>query len=179
MKLKHCPKCDQDLPKSSFTSTRAKYCNQCKRIVQLEQQKEAQNRAFGRLQKKKQKVVAGVRLSDYKKLVRSKVNAYVRKRDAGKPCISCGKLDKLEAGHYIPEGSTNAMRYNLDNLHGQCKQCNHWKSGNQIEYRIALVKKIGIEKVEWLEEHRHDTKKWTREELDQILEDISKLTDKL
>lgn len=38
MTVKHCPKCGQDLPKSSFTSTRAKHCNSCKKIHQLELQ---------------------------------------------------------------------------------------------------------------------------------------------
>jgi len=55
-------------------------------------------------------------------------------------------------------------------VHKQCVSCNRFKHGNLIEYRINLVKKIGIKKVEWLEEHRKDVKRWTREELEEILE---------
>ena len=55
MKLKVCRECKENKPLSAFTSTRAKYCNQCKLIVRLKQQKEAQNRAFSRLKNRKQK----------------------------------------------------------------------------------------------------------------------------
>ncbi len=55
MKTKHCPLCNLDLPKDAFTSTRAKYCKNCTRIRQLEQQKEMQQRAFERVKAKKQK----------------------------------------------------------------------------------------------------------------------------
>jgi hypothetical protein len=36
-----------------------------------------------------------------------------------------------------------------------------------LEYRKNLVKKLGIEKVEWLES-KHPPKKWTIEELQEI-----------
>lgn len=114
-----------------------------------------------------------ITLPQLKKKVQRAVNAYVRERDKGKPCISCQRhCASYEAGHYIPEGSNNALRYHLWNINSQCQQCNRWKSGNLTEYRVYLVKKIGADKVEWLEEHRHDTKKWRREELEEILERI-------
>ena len=55
MKTKHCPHCNLDLPREAFTSTRAKYCINCKRIRQLEQQKAMQKRAFEKMKVKKQK----------------------------------------------------------------------------------------------------------------------------
>lgn len=182
MKLKHCPKCNQDLPKTSFTSTQAKYCNLCKQIVRLEQQKETQNRAFSRLQKKKQKSVTRVSLADEKKRVRRLVHKYIKLRDASEPCISCQTMTSnkpWEAGHFIAQGSSGALRFNLLNIHKQCYQCNRHKSGNLLEYRIHLVKKIGVENVEWLEEHRRDVKKWTRDELAQIVEEVNGLLEKL
>jgi hypothetical protein len=81
------------------------------------------------------------------------VNAFIRARDEGQPCISCGRhhAGKVNAGHYRSRGAMAALRYHHDNIHLQCEPCNTAKSGNQLEYRIRLIKKIGIEKVEWLE----------------------------
>lgn len=132
-----------------------------------------------KIQTKKQtkiKYVTRKTIAQLKKSVQTKVNKYIRERDKDLPCISCGKyVPNKEAGHYIAQGSSGYFRYNLDNLHGQCKNCNHFLHANLVEYRIALVQKIGIKRVEWLEEHRHDTKKWTREELEEITLEIDRL----
>lgn len=122
--------------------------------------------------KLKAKIKKEPKLSDLKKIVQRKVNAYVRERDKDLPCISCGKFRKLEAGHYWRMGSYDCLRYNLDNLAGQCHDCNRWKSGNQGEYRIGLIARIGEERVVWLDEHRNDEKKWSREELQLILDSL-------
>lgn len=93
-------------------------------------------------------------------------NAWVRARDAGKPCISCGRmhLGQLHAGHYRSVGSEPALRFEPDNVHLQCQPCNTHLSGNLIPYRINLIKKIGIERVEWLE-GPHIPKKLTIQEI--------------
>lgn len=123
--------------------------------------------------KLKAKVKKEPRLSDYKKVVQRKVNAYVRLRDEGRPCLACKKpVQVAHASHYVAQGSSGALRYNLDNIHVTCNSCNVWKRGNLIEYRIGLCEKIGEERVKWLEEHRHDIKKWTREELKAILDNL-------
>lgn len=114
-------------------------------------------------------------LPQLKQKVQRAMNAYIRKRDENKPCISCQKRAVTEAGHFIAQGSSGLLRYHLDNLNGQCAQCNRWLHGNLLEYRINLVKKIGLKKVEWLESHRHDTYKWTREELETLLKVIKEL----
>jgi len=171
-KLRICPACKNLMPKTSFTSSRAKMCNSCKIIKQLTQKQEMTNRALGRSQKKKQKTEQVISVADLKKVVQRAVNKLVRLRDKDLPCVSCQQWsNKFDAGHYINQGSSGALRYNLDNIHKQCSfKCNNNLSGNKIEYRIALIKKIGVEKVEWLEQHRTDTKHWTREELEELLE---------
>lgn len=80
-------------------------------------------------------------------------NAWIRARDAGKPCISCGRhhQGQLHAGHYRSVGSEPALRFEPDNCHLQCQPCNTHLSGNLIAYRVNLIKKIGLERVEWLE----------------------------
>ena len=80
-------------------------------------------------------------------------NAWVRARDAGHPCISCGRHHKgqLHAGHYRSVGSEHALRFEPDNCHLQCAPCNMHLSGNLLPYRANLIKKIGLARVEWLE----------------------------
>ena len=114
-------------------------------------------------QKKKQ-----LSVSELKKKVQRVVNAYVRQRDSHLLCISCQKRPITEAGHFWPQGSKGALRYHLDNINGQCVTCNHHLHGNLLEYRLNLIKKIGKERVDWLDEHHNDIKKWTREELEEL-----------
>lgn len=93
------------------------------------------------------------------------VNAYIRARDEGHPCISCGRhhAGKVNAGHYRSRGAMAALRYHHDNIHLQCEPCNTSKSGNQLEYRIRLIQKIGIERVEWLEGN-HEAPHWKKDD---------------
>jgi len=93
-------------------------------------------------------------------------NAWVRVRDAELPCISCGRhhQGKYDAGHYRTVGSNPALRFEPLNCHRQCSPCNTLLSGNIVNYRIELVRRIGAELVEWLE-GPHEPKKYTVEEL--------------
>jgi len=168
---KHCHHCDKDLPKRLFTSTRAKYCIACQQLRRFELQNAMQQRSIDRLKNKKPKTVGIVRLSDLKGTAQRVFNKWIRSREKKNGCISCGNLvaSSYEAGHYLAQGSTGALRYHPDNVHKQCYSCNHFKHANLIEYRISLIKKIGVKRVKWLEDHRHDVKKWTRPELDEII----------
>lgn len=80
-------------------------------------------------------------------------NAWVRARDAGQPCISCGRMHKgrWHAGHYRSVGAAPELRFEPLNVHLQCAPCNLYLSGNLTAYRINLIEKIGLEKVQWLE----------------------------
>ena len=94
-------------------------------------------------------------------------NAFIRLRDANKPCISCGRFHQgqYHAGHYRTTAAQPAMRFNELNCHKQCAPCNNHKSGNITEYRIELVRRIGVDLVEWLEKDHKRVKPWSIEEL--------------
>ena len=96
-------------------------------------------------------------------------NAFIRARDAKLPCISCNRSTgaKINAGHYKSVGSTPALRFEELNCHLQCEHCNMFKSGNIENYRPALIDKIGLDKVIWLE-GPHEPKKYTCAELKEI-----------
>ena len=80
------------------------------------------------------------------------VNAYIRLRDENKPCISCGSLSKeVDAGHLRSRGSAKHLAFNVYNIHKQCVRCNRYLGGNYSDMRKGAVKRIGIERVERLE----------------------------
>lgn len=96
-------------------------------------------------------------------------NAWIRARDAGQPCISCGRFHQGQwhAGHYCSVGSEPALRFEPDNVHLQCAPCNTHLSGNLIAYRVNLIKKIGADRVDWLE-GPHSPKKLTIAEIQEM-----------
>jgi hypothetical protein len=91
--------------------------------------------------------------SDWMREAQAAVNAYVRARDADLPCISCGRHHEgqYHAGHYLARGSHPHLALVEDNLAKQCAPCNTYLSGNQQKYRIGLIARIGLERVEALE----------------------------
>ena len=99
-------------------------------------------------------------------------NAYIRARDRDQPCISCGApppdLSGLhagrDAGHYRSVGSASHLRFHEDNVHAQCVHCNQWGAGRAVDYRIGLVARLDLARVEALE-HNNTPNKWTHEEL--------------
>ncbi len=97
-------------------------------------------------------------------------NAWIRSRDDGKGCISCGTHNgKKNAGHFRSVGAAPELRFNEMNVHLQCERCNTYLSGNLLEYRARLIDRIGLAEVEKLE-GPHETRKYTIPELREIKE---------
>ena len=108
-------------------------------------------------------------LQDWIKIAQTHFNKYIRLRDKGQPCISCSKPAKKEnAGHYRSAGGNPELRFEELNVHLQCEYCNTYQHGNLIEYRKNLINKIGLDKVEWLEQS-HEPAKYTIEEVKEII----------
>lgn len=82
-------------------------------------------------------------------------NSYIRDRDQNQPCISCGKFTNLQAGHFYSAGKHRHLRFNEDNVNGQCMRCNYFLSGNLLNYRENLISKIGLTRVEKLDLMSH------------------------
>jgi len=110
-------------------------------------------------------------LQDWLKEAQTIFNKYVRLRDQGLPCISCNLPPKKKnAGHYYSSGGHSNIRFDEDNVHLQCEACNTFLSGNLLNYQIGIQKKIGAQKLLELQERAHVTKKWTIDELKEIIE---------
>ena len=97
-------------------------------------------------------------------------NSYIRSRDSGIPCISCGR-EGNQAGHYFTVKGFSALRFDEWNVNLQCAGCNLFLHGNQAMYRIGLVEKIGIKAVSELEAKAvgDRIKKWSIDELKEII----------
>jgi 5-methylcytosine-specific restriction endonuclease McrA len=102
-------------------------------------------------------------------------NAWIRHRDSKDgyfTCISCFRtlpVEQMNAGHYVPVKGGSALRFNENNVNGECIRCNGFDEFHLIGYRKNLIKKIGINKVEILERMRNDVCKWDRTTLNHIV----------
>lgn len=105
-------------------------------------------------------------LSYWMKRAQTAVNAYIRARDEGNPCISCGKPDdgshQRHASHYRSVGGHPELRFCELNIWASCSVCNNYLSGNLVPFRASLITKIGLDKVEWLE-GPHEPKRYRKE----------------
>lgn len=106
---------------------------------------------------------------DYLREAQTAFNAWVRERDAQLPCVSCGRhhQGQFHAGHYRTVAGSPELRFEPLNVWKQCAPCNNHKSGDIVNYRLELVRRIGAEQVEWLE-GRHEPKKYTIDDLKAI-----------
>lgn len=114
--------------------------------------------------------------SDWLKEAQKVFNTYIRLRDQGKPCVSCGsKLgEKYDAGHYFSMGGHKAVTFNEDNVHAQCVTCNRYKHGNLLEYQIGIEKRIGADRLLKLHAEAHEVRKYTTDELKKIISTYKK-----
>lgn len=164
---KKCKICRQ--PSRPFKTTCSIDCEAALAIKLLDKKKRAEAksvRAADKVRKEKLKS-----RSDWLSEAQIAFNAFIRKRDEGLPCISCGRSNesKKNAGHFLSVGSHSHLRFNENNCHLQCEHCNTYKSGNQAAYRIELIKKIGVQEVEKLESE-NAIQKWSIDEIKQIKE---------
>lgn len=124
--------------------------------------------------KKKEKTIGKLK-QDLQKVF----NAYIRKRDEGKPCISCNIVKPLQAGHFYPVSGWDGLRFNEDNVHGECEYCNCWNEGHLIGYGRNLETRIGKGNLDGLHFKAHVYKqnghKWSRAELQEKINYYSML----
>ncbi|CAM7774772.1 Protein NinG [Klebsiella michiganensis] len=94
--------------------------------------------------------------SQWREEAQNAFNRYVRLRDAGKPCISCGCTPgeefggSMDCGHYRTRGAASHLSFNLHNTAAQCVHCNRDRAGARKAFEQGLIERIGREKVEAL-----------------------------
>ena len=115
--------------------------------------------------------------ADHMREAQQAFNEFIRLRDKDLPCVSCGRhhQGQWHAGHYRTVGANPELRFEPLNVHKQCAPCNNHKSGDIVNYRITLVQRISLERVEWLE-GPHEPKRYTIEELKTMKADYRAMT---
>jgi hypothetical protein len=102
-------------------------------------------------------------------------NRYIRQRDSEDgyfTCISCGQVkatDLMDAGHYVPVKGSSALRFDEYNVNGECKRCNGFDDFHLIGYRRGIINKYGEDILIYLEQNARLVKKWSRTELNEII----------
>ncbi|EPG2879347.1 MULTISPECIES: recombination protein NinG [Klebsiella pneumoniae complex] len=118
---------------------------------------------------------------DYIKKAQSAFNAFIRERDEGKPCPSCGTYHppmifggQWDCGHFMGVGARPELRFEEKNAYRQCKACNggsgRFAAKNatvHARYRETLIEWYGLPLVEWLE-GPHEAKHYSKEDLENI-----------
>lgn len=108
-------------------------------------------------------------LGQYEMDAKKSYQLWVRLRDKELPCISCNEYvkDLWDGGHYFKAELFSGLIFDPRNCHKQCRKCNRYDGGNEIQYRLGLVKRFGKEFVETLEEDSIDKRvyKYTKKEL--------------
>ena len=140
-KSKVCPICSKEF-KPSYSSLQRTCSVQCAR--EWNSSKEVQKR----VKQMKQDLKTH---KDYVQILQKVFNTFIRLRDKDKPCISCSKplTGKFDAGHFFPT-TKQYLRFNENNVHGQCVHCNQHLHGNLTKYAYNLPKRIGWDEFEEL-----------------------------
>jgi FtsZ-binding cell division protein ZapB len=107
--------------------------------------------------------------ADHLRETQQAFNEWIRLRDAALPCVSCGRHHEgqYHAGHYRTVAASPELRFEPLNVHKQCAPCNNHKSGDIVNYRLELVRRIGAAKVGWIE-GPHEAKRYTIEQLKEL-----------
>lgn len=89
---------------------------------------------------------------DYLNDLQKVFNEFIRVRDNGKPCVSCGCVvnGNGHASHFFAVGSYPNVRFNEYNVHVSCVECNLHRHGNLAEYSLRLPMRIGQERFDML-----------------------------
>jgi hypothetical protein len=108
-------------------------------------------------------------LGQFEAEAKTSFQKWVRMRDRDMPCISCGvkDTDLFDGGHYFKAELFSGLIFDERNCHKQCRKCNRFLNGNELQYRSGLIKRYGIDFVTNLESISDSKRvyKYSREEL--------------
>jgi hypothetical protein len=171
IKIKRCRECKKDfLPTRPLQCVCSLSCS-----ISLAKKKQEKKEEKDWQKRKKEGKESLKKLSQYEEEAKRVFQKWVRFRDADLPCISCGCITtpQWDGGHYFKAEIYSGLIFHEDNVNKQCCRCNKNLHGNEANYRIGLVKKIGEERVKELEAISITLRqyKYTKEQLLEIKEE--------
>jgi hypothetical protein len=109
--------------------------------------------------------------SDYLNILQKVFNTFIRMRDKDKNCISCDRklIGKFDAGHFFSVGAYPNLRFNENNVNGQCVHCNRDKHGNVKEYDLRLQMLLSDTEYQMLLESRNKPLKLSIDEVKELI----------
>lgn len=115
--------------------------------------------------------------SAFEKELQILVNGIARLLDEKHGCISCGHGNtgkftrEAHGGHKKSVGSNSTLRFHLDNIHKQCKECNVDLGGNPEGYYNGLITRYGQKYADYVEtlSSRYKIIKLSKEELKEAI----------
>lgn len=168
MKAKRCKSCQESfIPSRPLQSACGVQCAIALVSASKEKIRKAQE-VLGLAEHRKAKERIKTK-GEHAKEAQAAFNEFIRLRDKDLPCVSCGRhhQGQYHAGHFRSVGGNPELRFEPLNVWRQCAPCNNHMSGNVVNYRIELVKRIGADMVEWLE-GKHEPKRYSIEDLKEI-----------
>lgn len=90
-------------------------------------------------------------------------------------CVTCGNLmhwKEAHAGHFVSRRHMS-VRWNELNVHPQDAACNTFRDGALDEYSRYIIDTYGLDIFENLLRMKHQTKKWSRSELEELINEYS------
>jgi len=108
-------------------------------------------------------------IGEYKADARKSFQKWIRLRDSNKSCISCNSstADTFDGGHFYKAEVYSGLIFNENNCHKQCRKCNRFMNGNELNFRKGLIARYGIDYVTNLDNicDINRVYKYTKEEL--------------
>jgi hypothetical protein len=182
LKPKKCKSCKEEFqPFNSLAQTCSIGCAISLVAARKERLEARKRKALRKDTRERKKALKG--RSEWLKLAQTAFNAYIRWRDREDPCISCGEYvndsdlicgSRWDCGHYLTRGAYPELRFSELNAHKQCSSCNGG-AGRFVKknltvskaYRERLIKKIGLDNVEWVE-GQQKAQNWSIEDIEDI-----------
>lgn len=164
-KTKKCRTCKNEFTPFRSTAVVCSWeCASKEAAKQQEEKEKKEQKAFKEKLRESTKT-----LGQYEADAKKAIQKWIRMRDKDQPCISCGTYtaELFDGGHYFKAELFSGLIFDERNIHKQCRQCNFRLNGNEIQYRIGLVKRYGEDFVKQLEEDSNKKRdhKYTKNEL--------------
>lgn len=172
-RMKKCKICKEKFTpiRSSLEPTCDNYdCKVSYALIVVEKQKISKDKKAKDDWSKEKKILRDntKKLSEYEAEAKKSFQKFIRFRDSGKECISCFQhKDGYDGGHFKKAEIYSGVIFHEMNCHAQCRKCNRFLNGNELNYRKGLIMRYGEEYANFIEDLANSTrvKKYTKQEL--------------